>query len=150
MSFFEHEDVIFTYTSQQAEEDGVLYDIDKLLPKIHPRFFLKYITAGLLAKGYWNDRCKHGVKNGDQGKNPRCKTCDIFLSSTGKLSCLKPSVNIPNITDLLVQATQIFQRRAEGDYFVSGTIELPSGQKQKIFIAQNETGKFTIMLPEDY
>ena len=150
MSFFEDADIIYTYTSNQAEEDGVLFDLDKLLPKVHPNFFLKYITAGLLAKGYWNDRCKHGVKDGDQGKNPRCKTCDVFLNCTGALSCLPSSLNIPNIADLINQAAQIFQRKDPEDHFASGTIELPSGEKQKIFIAQNETGRYTAMLPEDY
>jgi hypothetical protein len=150
-SFFEQKDVIFTYTSEQAEEDGILFDLDQLLPgKIHKNFFLKYITTGLLAKGYWNDRCKHGVKDGEQGKNPRCASCDIFHQSRGNLSCLKPSLNIPNITDLIVQAAQIFQRKPADDYFVSGTIELPSGERQKIFIAQNETGRYTAMLPEEY
>ena len=151
MSFFEQKDVIFTYTSKQAEEDGILFDLDQLLPgKIHTNFFLKYITAGLLSKGYLNDRCKDGVKDGEQGKNPCCVTCDTFQSCTGNLSCLKPSLNIPNITDLIVQAVQIFKRKPADDYFVSGSIELPSGRKQKIFIAQNETGRFTAMLPEDY
>ena len=151
MSFFEQKDVIFTYTSEQAEEDGILFDLDQLLPgKIRKNFFLKYITAGLFAKGYWNDRCKPGVKDGEQGKNPCCATCDVFHQSRGNLSCLKPTVNIPNITDLIVQAAQIFKRKPDDDYFISGTIELPSGQKQRIFIAQNETGRFTVMLPEDY
>ena len=150
-NFFEQEDVIYSYTSDQAVEDGILFDIDQLLPsKIQTNFFLKYITTGLLSKGYWNDRCKHGVKNGEQGKNPRCVTCDTFQSSTGNLSCLQPSLNIPNIQDLIMQATRIFQKKPADDYFVSGRIELPSGSKQIIFIAQNETGRYTAMLPEDY
>ena len=36
------------------------------------------------------------------------------------------------------------------DHFFKGRIELPSGDKQDIFIVQDETGKFTIMLLEDY
>ena len=143
--------MIFTYTSEQAAEDGILFDLDQLLPgKIQKNFFLKYITTGLLSKGYLNDRCKHGVKDGEQGKNPRYVTCDTFQSCTGNLTCLKPSLNIPNITDFISQAAQIFQKKPADDYFVSGSIELPSGQKQKIFIAQNETGRYTAMLPEEY
>jgi len=150
-SFFEQKDVIFTYTCEEASKDGFLFDIDQLLPgKINTNFFLKYITTGLLSKGYWNDRCKHGVKDGEQSKTPRCVTCDTFQSCTGNLSCHKPTLNIPNITDLIVQAAQIFKRKPDDDYFVSGSIELPSGQKQKIFIAQNETGRYTAMLPEEY
>ena len=150
-SFFEQKDIIFTYTSKQAAEDGILFDLDQLLPtKISKNFFLKYITAGLLSKGYWNDCCKHGVKDGEQGRNPCCRTCNVFLTSDGALNCLKPSLNIPNISDLIIQAAHIFKRKPDDDYFVSGSIELPSGQKQKIFIAQNETGRYTAMLPEDY
>ncbi|MBU1028570.1 MAG: hypothetical protein KKF48_05990 [Nanoarchaeota archaeon] len=150
-SFFEQENVIYSYTSDQAVEDGILFDIDQILPgKTRTNFFLKYVTTGLLSKGYWNDCCKHGVKNGNQGTNPKCKTCEIFHQSYGNLSCLKLSLNIPNITDLIIQSSQIFKRKPIDDYFISGTIELPSGQKQKIFIAQNETGRFTAMLPEDY
>jgi len=151
MTFFEQNNVIFTYTSQEAVEDGVLFDIDTIAPsKTNPNFFLKYITSNLIEKGYLNDRCKNAVRRGEQGTNPRCQTCDVFLSSTGKLSCLQPTINIPNFVDLITQATHIFQKKPADDYFVSGTIELPSGQKQKIFIAQNETGRYTAMLPEDY
>jgi len=151
MSFFEQKDVIFTYTSKQAEEDGILFDLDTLLSgKIHTNFFLKYITTGLLSKGYWNYSCKNAVRRGEQGKTPRCQTCDTFLHSNGKISCLQPTINIPNLTDLITQATQIFKRKPDDDYFVSGSIELPSGERQKIFIAQNETGRYTAMLPEDY
>ena len=151
MNFFEQEDVIYTYTSEQAAEDGILFDIDQLLPgKIHTNFFLKYITSNLLEKGYLNDRCKHGVKDGEQGKNTCCTTCDIFHQSRGNLSCHKPTLNSPNFADLITQAFQIFKRKPADDYFVSGSIELPSGQTQKIFIAQNETGRYTAMLPEEY
>jgi len=63
-------------------------------------------------------------------------------------------VNIPNLLDLLNQANQIVKKESENfrhfDIFFSGDIELPSGEQQKVFIVQNETGKFTIMLPADY
>jgi len=136
MTFFEQNNVIFTYTSQEAVEDGVLFDIDTIAPsKTNPNFFLKYITSNLIEKGYLNDRCKNAVRRGEQGT---------------KLSCLQPTINIPNFVDLITQAAQIFKRKPKGDYFVSGSIELPSGKRQKIFIAQNETGRYTAMLPEDY
>lgn len=60
------------------------------------------------------------------------------------------SVNVTNLRDLLNQALRVFRKKREGDYFASGIIELPSGGKQKIFIAQNESGRYTVMLPEDY
>ena len=118
MTLFEQKDVIFTYTSEQATEDGILFDLDQFpYVKINSNFFLKYITSNLLSKGYQIDQHK---------------------------------INIPKIIDFIVQASKIFKRKPKDDTFISGTIELPSGQKQKIFIAQNETGRFTVMLPEDY
>ena len=118
MTLFDQEDVVFTYTSIQATEDGILFDLDQLLkPEFSPNFFLKYITTNLLSKGYQNDNHK---------------------------------INILNLADLITQTVHIFQHKPDIDTFISGTIELPSGQKQRIFIAQNETGRFTVMLPEDY
>jgi len=58
-------------------------------------------------------------------------------------------LNIPNLMDLMTQATLIVKRN-KPDHFYSGLIELPSGSKQKIFIVQNESGAFTLMLPGDY
>jgi hypothetical protein len=117
--FFKPEDAIYTYTSKQAVEDSILFDVDLIAKKFIPgkRFFLKYATSGLLAEGYWNTN---------------------------------QTLNIPNLLDLLRQLSRIFTKKAADDYFVSGVIELPSGCKQKIFIAQNETGRFTAMLPEEY
>jgi hypothetical protein len=117
--FFKPEDAIYAYTSGEAVEDGVLFDVGLVAKKFIPgkRFFLKYITTGLLAEGYWN---------------------------------IDEPLNVPNLVDLLHQLSRVFAKKAAGDYFVSGVIELPSGKKQKIFMAQNETGRFTAMLPEEY
>ena len=112
---------ISTYTSEQAEEDGILFDATKLNPAWEKGLF-NYITTNLLSKGY--------LEEGD-----------------GR-------IRMPNIADLLNQANQIVKNKSknftEVDTFFSGDIELPSGSKQQIFIQQNETEKFTIMLPEDY
>jgi len=58
------------------------------------------------------------------------------------------------LIDLLNQANNIIRTKSNNfkdfDSFFSGKVELPNGQKQEIFISQNETGKFTLMLPEDY
>ncbi len=151
-SAFKPDDVIFVYTSAQAAEDGDLFDLDTILArKVGSQpLFLKYITAGLLAKGYWNDKCKNGVPNGQQGKDDRCPSCDVFMTVVDRLSCLNDSLNRANLFDLINQAGRIFRKKPLDDYFVSGTIELPAGSKQKIFIAQNETGRYTAMLPEEY
>jgi hypothetical protein len=122
-SFFRPEDAISTYTSDQATEDGLLFDLDLVLPHriSSPSRVaetpLKFITSGLLAKGYANP---------------------------------DGSFNVANMMDLVEQGNVIMSKMPQGDRFASGRIELPSGDKQQIFIAQNETGRFTMMLPEDY
>jgi hypothetical protein len=115
---FSKEDIVSTYLSSEAVEDGFLFDLD-LVVKQSPlgKFVLQYITTNLLGKGYWNK---------DQ------------------------TINIPNLRDLLEQSLRVFHKKPSDDYFVCGVIELPSGCKQKIFIAQNESGRYTVMLPEDY
>jgi hypothetical protein len=117
-------DIVFVYTSQEAVEDGVLFDLDRVLTQNPAKpFFLKYVTTNLLEKGYLNPPKEPDVES---------------------------TLNIPNLKDLLNQATRIFRKKPADDYFASGRIELPDGQKQQIFIAQNETGRYTAMLPEDY
>jgi hypothetical protein len=116
--FFSKEDLVSTYLSSKAVEDGFLFDLDLIVKQSSlGKFVLQYITTNLLAKGYWNT---------DQ------------------------TINIPNLRDLLEQSLRVFRKKPSDDYFVSGVIELPSGSKQKIFIAQNESGRYTVMLPEDY
>ncbi len=111
---------VFTYTSDQAVEDGILFDITTLNPDWKKGLF-NYVTVNLLSNGYLNQDNK---------------------------------INIPNLLDLLNQANGIVRKEtnnfASFDTFFDGSIELPSGAQQKIFICCNETGKFTIMLPEDY
>jgi hypothetical protein len=60
------------------------------------------------------------------------------------------TINMSNLRDLIEQSLRVFRKKPADDYFVSGVIELPSGRKQKIFIAQNESSRYTVMLPEDY
>jgi len=119
IEIFSKEDLVSTYLSSEAVEDGFIFDLDLVVKQSPPlgQFVLQYITTNLLAKGYLNkDR----------------------------------TINIPNLRDLLEQSLRVFRKKPADDYFVSGVIELPSGSKQKIFIAQNESGRYTIMLPEDY
>jgi Golgi nucleoside diphosphatase len=113
-------ETISTYTSKQAEEDGILFDITKLNPAWKKGIF-NFVTTNLMSEGYFE-------------KDGNARTV--------------------NVVDLLNQANQIVRKASDNfknfDSFFSGTIELPSGKAQEIFIGQNETGKFTIMLPEDY
>ena len=110
---------IFTYTSKQAEEDGILFDVTSINPDWKKGLF-NYVTTNLLSNGYFKD----------------------------------DKINIPNILDLLNQSNQIVREKSKNftkfDSFYCGEIELPSGIMQEIFIEQNETGKFSILLPEDH
>lgn len=111
--------IISQYTSEQAVDDGVLFDVTTLNPEWKKGIF-NYVTTNLLSHGYMKDR-------------------KIF---------------IPNLLDLLNQYNMLVSRKTNGfkdfDTFFSGLIELPTGTKHQVFICQNETEKFTIMLPEDY
>ena len=121
---FKPEDIVSVYTSKEAVEDGILFDLDQILnQKPAKPFFLKYVTTNLLEKGYFNPPKEPDVES---------------------------TLNIPNLKDLLNQAARIFRKKPADDYFVSGRIERPDGQRQRIFIAENETGRYTAMLPEDY
>lgn len=111
---------VYSYTSEQAVEDGILFDILQVNPKWENGIF-RYVTMKLMEHGYLTDE----------------------------------EVNIPNLMDLLNQSTIIIKDASHGfkdkpERFYSGDIELPNGQKQKIYISMNEFAKFTIMLPEDY
>lgn len=117
---FSDKDLVFKYTSQQAEDDGILFDVTNVNPDWKKGLF-NYVTTNLLNQGY-------------------------FKSDS--------NIYIPNLLDLLNQSQQIVRQESQNftkeDTFYSGKIELPKGTKQQIFIVLNETGKFTIMLPEDY
>ena len=112
-------EAIYTYTSGQATDDGILFDICKINPKWKQGIF-SHVTVNLMTHGYFN----------------------------------KNAVNLPNLLDLLNQSLAIVRRESENftkhDWFFEGQIELPSGAKQQVFICQNETGKYTVMLPSDY
>ncbi|MCK5708017.1 MAG: hypothetical protein KAI43_10225 [Candidatus Aureabacteria bacterium] len=112
--------VIYQYTSEQAEEDGILFDITKLNDEWKKGLF-NYVTTNLMSKGYLDE---------------------------------KGSINLPNLLDLLNQANLIVKIKSnyfhDSNTFYAGQIELPSGERQEIFIEQNETGKFTVLLPEDH
>ncbi|MGB6012981.1 MAG: hypothetical protein WBI57_17105 [Desulfobacterales bacterium] len=117
---FDESDIIFKYTDEMAVADGVLVDLDKIFPRYKGKGLFRYATSNLLSKGYIVD---YDVKK-----------AAIF--------------------DLLMQGQHIVKKQSDNlensDWFYSGKIELPDGTQQEIFIAQNETGRLTLMLPEDY
>jgi len=116
---FDDENIVFKYTSKQAEEDGILFDVTRI-NKAWEKGLFNYVTKNLLNCGYTDD---------------------------------EGQINVPNIIDLLNQCNQIVRKKSDNfqnfDTLFNGKIELPNGQRQEVFIGQNETGKFTIMLPED-
>lgn len=116
---FTKDDVIYSYGIEQAEEDGILFNITTI-NKDWEKGLFSHVTDNLLSKGYYDEK----------------------------------EVRIINLLDLLNQANEIVRKATKNfkkfDSFFSGEIELPNRTKQKVFIQQNETGKFTIMLPEDY
>lgn len=111
---------IYTYSSQDAINDGILLDITKLNDKWKDGLF-SFITTNLLDTHQY---------------------------------IIDDEINIVNLSELLSQCFLIVKKKSndfkEFDHFFSGFIETPSGDKVKVFICQNELGKFTIMLPEDY
>lgn len=111
---------IYTYSSQDAINDGILLDIRKLNDKWKDDLF-SFITTNLL------DTHQYIIDN---------------------------EINMVNLSELLSQCFLIVKKKSndfkEFDDFFSGYIENPNGEKVKVFICQNELGKFTIMLPEDY
>lgn len=119
--FFSDAEVVSVYTSDQATEDGILFDITKVNPEWEKGIF-SHITINLLHTG--------GYFNEDK------------------------TLNIPNLLDLLNQSLNIVRKKSkdftEHDWFFEGEIELPSGSRGQVFIEQNETGKYTILLPSDH
>jgi hypothetical protein len=155
-------ELVSQYTSNEAVEDGFLFDLDLLVKagKIKPaaQLPIKYITTSLLDLGYWKDRCDNAVKLADAGTADRCQSCPtwiVFIKHGNKNGDVLPckegekELNIANVLNLIVSALKIFRKKPLDDYFVSGRVELPNGEKQEVYIAQNETGRYTLMLPSD-
>lgn len=117
---FDESDIIYRYTSKEAVEDGILVDLDQIFPGYEKTNLFKYATSNLINQGYIE----------------------------------KNEIKKAAIQDLLMQARAIAKAKSnnftEPDWFYSGEIALPSGAKQEIFIEQNETGRYTLMLPQDH
>jgi hypothetical protein len=85
--------------------------------------------------------------------NKNWENCLFNYISVGLINkgyITKKKYIIPNLMDLIAQAVNIINKTKKEDWFYSGVIELPNGEPEKIFIVQNSTGKFTLMLPEEY
>lgn len=113
--------IISSYTSEEAAEDGILLDIVDINPAWE-KGIIRYVTTTLLDE--------HG-----------------YMTEEGE-------VNNPNLLDLLNQANNIVRTQSNGfkdakETLYTGSIELPSGKKLKVYVEMNELGKYTVMLPED-
>ena len=117
---FNDEDIISRYTSAQAEEDGILFNIIRL-NKAWEKGLFNYVTTNLL------------IKCGYMGKEGQINIPNLL--------------DLLNQCNQLVR--RVSDNFQNFDTFFEGQIELPSGKKQTVFIGINETEKFTIMLPED-
>jgi type I site-specific restriction endonuclease len=53
--FFKPEDIVYTYTSNQAVEDGLLFDLDQVR-KYLPKNPFKYATANLMSSYFDENR----------------------------------------------------------------------------------------------
>lgn len=116
---------ISTYTSNEASEDGMLFDIRELDSNWKAGIFT-YVTTNLMQEHDYVQRIKDSEE-----------------------------INIPNMLDLLNQANEIVRKASDNfkdakEPFYSGNIEIPSGDRQEILIEMNETGNYTILLPEDH
>ncbi len=114
-------EVIYSYTDEQAIEDGILIDLSVINPD-WKRGIINMMTNNLAVKLeiLKEDKATGGIK-----------------------------FNVPNLLDVLNQSVQIIKKNPP-DTFYSGSIEVFDGTKKKVFIGQNGTGQFTLMLPEDY
>ena len=122
---FTQEDVISVYSSDQAADDGILFSVNESV--ILKNDFCNYITTNLLLE---MDILKYDAKAGN----------DV--------------VKVQMVIDLIEQAKAIMNReifnKLETDHFYAGDVRKSNGERIKIFISENETGLFTLMLPSDY
>ena len=122
---FTQDDVISVYTSDQASEDGILFNVGK--SAILKNDLCNFITTNLLLD---MDIMKYDARVGS----------DV--------------VKVQLALDLIEQAKAIVNREIANklatDHFYSGMVRKLNGERIRIFICENETGKFTLMLPADY
>ena len=120
--------VISTYTIEQATEDKILFDMRNILKEeFRDKTLISHITTNLMRT--------HNYSKFDE------KT-------------LEDKPNIPNIFDLFNQSMQILKRNIKSsdtlDNMYAGDVETPNGEKLRIWLCLNELRLITVMLPEDY
>lgn len=116
---FDEAEVISSYSSRQAVEDGILFDVNEL-GKVHASPVwqegpFQYVTTNLCSKGYLKD-----------GETP----------------------SIPNFLDLF-RTMHEHMRRNGPDHHYSKVIEFPDGTTGTVYAKRNEHHRYTLMLPDD-
>ena len=125
-NIFENADVISVYTSDEAVDDGILFDLREN-QVFHNKLF-NFATTNLLREmNILQYSSKHNR--------------DVIFTSM--------------MIDLIEQAQKIVLRKIEEtldgeEHFYCGDVRKLNGERIKIFIEMNETGKFTLLLPEDH
>lgn len=131
---FENASIISQYTSDQAADDGLLVQTSTLLPEHngYAPHVVSHITTNLLVEqGYFTQS-----ESPDHFNEPQAdyKRADIItLLNTAGASIKKALGEKPE--EWLV--TKI-------------TVENPNAKKFEAWAQQNETGRWTLLLPEDY
>lgn len=113
-------EIISSYTSEQAVEDGILLDILDINVEWESGIF-RYITTNLIGHGYTNE--------------------DESVNIPNVLDLLNQANNIVR------NQSNGFKEPKESRY--KGRIESPDGKRIEIWIEMNEHGMYTIMLPKD-
>ncbi len=120
-TLFEGAEVISSYTTKDAVEDGVLIDLHAIgkIPVYLPVYSgIRYATAALLGKGYMS---------GTEFNRPN-------------LADLLVQISLGIRKGLSKGEDRLFEAK----------VEFPDGHKEKVWAVLNEEGSLTIMLPEDY
>lgn len=111
---------ISIYTSDDAEIDGVLFDLSKI-NKDWKKGFFNYMTTNLFR--------------------------DEFVDELGEIKMQELQKLISECQEHMRKKSNDFKNF---DHFFSSFFILPSGNKKEVYICQNETGKYTLMYPSDY
>lgn len=119
--FLDEAEVISRYSDREAVEDGVLFDVAEL--------------AKLAPSIKWNE-------------GPFSYVTANLAYSKGYLRD-GDEVRVASFINLFTTMGE-HMRKTGPDHFYSKSVEFPDGTTGEVCAAMNETGRFTILLPEDY
>ena len=117
---FGDDDLIYQYLSDQAEQDGLLVNV-----QMHGEPIINYLTQGV-----WNT-CVQPYAGDDQVPIPHLVAC---LKSVVLKEIIRIGKNV-----------RMFPSPALLDWFYSVRIK-----GRQYYLCQNDTGGFTLLFPEEY